>query len=400
MTVFNYRALTAEGGKTSGTVEAASRREANEILRGRGVHVTSIRAAGVLAARTGRGVSVGRARLTFLFTGFMRRLLRAGMPVVDSLEAAGSELGGSAIGEAVERVRARVAGGSSLAEALSHEKEFFDDLYVAMVRAAESSGTLAAAFDNIYKYEARRRELRKRIVSALAYPIVLVSVSILAVAFLLTYVVPKIRDTLKAARIPLPLVTRIVMAAGEFARAWGLLILAALVIIAVSPRILRSFEGPRRFLDTMLTRIPVFGRFVRAAAVARFSRTLSALLRSGLRVAEGLSIAAGVSRNHAYERAIADARNRIVSGGDLADALGESGLFPSYAVQIVGVGERTGALADSFEDIALSEEEALETAAERGLTLLEPAVILVMAAVVGFIVASVLLPILSLSNIQ
>ncbi|MHC4713996.1 MAG: type II secretion system F family protein [Planctomycetota bacterium] len=400
MTVFNYRALTRKGGKTSGTVEAASRREANEILRGRGVHVTSIRTAGGLATRTGRGVSAGRGRHTFLFTGFMRRLLRAGMPVVSSLEAAGSELGQSAIGDAVERVRARVAGGSSLAEALSHEKEFFDDLYVAMVRAAESSGTLAASFDNIYKYEARRRELRKRIISALAYPIVLVSVSIIAVAFLLTYVVPNIRDTLKAARIPLPLVTRVVMAAGDLARAWGLLILAAFVIIAVSPRILRSFEGPRRFLDTALTRIPIFGRFVRAAAVARFSRTLSALLRSGLRVAEGLSIAAGVSRNYAYERAIADARSRIVSGGDLADALGESGLFPSYAVQIVGVGERTGALADSFEDIALSEEEALETAAERGLTLLEPAVILMMAVVVGFIVASVLLPILSLSNIQ
>lgn len=400
MTVFNYRALTPDGRKASGTIEAASRREANEILRSRGVHVTDIHVSHAIAAKARRRVSGRRARLTFLFTGFMRRLLRAGMPVVESLDAAGSELTSTSMGPVVDRVRSRVAGGSSLAEAVAHEGDYFDDLYVAMLRAAESSGALAAAFDNIHKYESRRRELKKRLFSALAYPIVLVSVSILAVAFLLSYVVPKIRTTLEAARVPLPLVTRMVMAAGDLAKTWGPVLVGVMVLAVLAVHFLRLLEAVRRFFDTLLTRLPVVGRFVRSAAVARFSRTLSALLRSGLRVAEGLSIAAGVSRNWAYEKAIGEARNRVISGAGLADSLGESGLFPSYALQIVGVGERTGTLSDSFEDVALSEEEALETAAERGLTLLEPAVILVMAVVVGFIVASVLLPILSLSNIR
>jgi len=399
MTTYHYKALTSEGRSTTGTVEAASRREASEVLRARGIHVTSMEVSEGYAVRTRRRLSPRKRGRTYLFTSFMRRLLRAGMPVVEALDASASQLEDYDIGEVVARIRSRVAGGSSLARALSREKEYFDDLYIAMVGAAEASGALAEAFETIYRYERRRREFRRRIFSALAYPMVLVTVSVLAVAFLLGYVVPKIQETLIAARIPLPLVTRVVIAMGGAARTWWPAALGAVVLVVAGFKVAASFPAGRMAIDTALVKVPLLGRLVREAAVSRFARTLAALLKSGLRVADALETAGRVSGNAAYERALADARGRIMSGGDLAGALDESGLFPGYALQIVAIGERTGALSDSFEEVANSEEEALETTTDRALTLLEPAIIVVMAVVVGFIVASVLLPILSLSNI-
>lgn len=397
MTMYAYKALTAEARKVSGSIEASSRREANEILRARGIHVTNLSAAEASGGGAGRRVSGRRLEQTFLFTSFMRRLLRARLPAVEALEAAASELDGYSLGAVVERVRGRVGGGSGLADALAMEGDFFDDLYVAMIEAAESSGTLGEAFDTIYAYERRSREFRKKLVSALAYPVILLGVSVMAVAFLLSYVVPKISAALVTARIPLPVVTKVLIGVGDVARVWWPVAAAVAVVAVFTPRILRSFAAGRVFFDRVLVEAPVARKFARAAAVGRFSRTLSALLKTGLRVADGLEIAGRVSRNSAYEKAVTAARGRIISGSDLAASLAESGLFPGYAVQIVGIGERTGTLAESFEEIAISEEEALETAAERFLSLLEPGIIVVMAVVVGFIVASVLLPILSIS---
>lgn len=399
MSIYSYKALTSDGRPTSGTVEAGSRREASDTLRSRGVHVTSMRVSEGYAVRARRRLSPRKQGRTYLFTSFMRRLLRAGMPVVDALDAAASELEDYDIGEVIARVRDRVAGGSALAEALAHEKEFFDDLYVAMVRAAEASGALAEAFDTIYRYQRRKRDFRKRVFSALAYPMVLVTVSILAVAFLLGYVVPKIEETLVAARIPLPLVTRVVIGAGDIAQTYWPVLLGLVLLAVIGLKAAASLPAGRMALDKALLRLPLVCRLARGAAVSRFSRTLAALLKSGLRVADALETAGGVSGSAVYESAVSAAHSRIVSGGDLAGALGESGLFPGYALQIVAIGERTGTLADSFEEVANSEEEALETTTELALTLLEPAIIVIMAVVVGFIVASVLLPILSLSNI-
>lgn len=399
MSIYSYKALTSDGRATSGTVEAASRREASDTLRSRGVHVTSMRVSEGYAVRARRRLSPRKQGRTHLFTSFMRRLLRAGMPVVDALDAAASELEDYDIGEVIARVRDRVAGGSALAEALAHEREFFDDLYVAMVRAAEASGALTEAFDTIYRYQRRKRDFRKRVFSALAYPMVLVTVSILAVAFLLGYVVPKIEETLVAARIPLPLVTRVVIGAGDIAQAYWPVLLGLVLLAVIGLKAAASLPAGRMALDKALLKLPLICRLARGAAVSRFSRTLAALLKSGLRVADALETAGEVSGSAVYESAVSAAHGRIVSGGDLAGALGESGLFPGYALQIVAIGERTGTLADSFEEVANSEEEALETTTELALTLLEPAIIVIMAVVVGFIVASVLLPILSLSNI-
>lgn len=399
MTAFSYKALTADGRKTVGTIEAATRKEASQVLRSRGVHVTTISAAGGTAVRLSKGVSARSASQAYLFTSFMRRLLRAGMPVVEALDASAEELAGQSIGAVIARMSGRVAGGSSLAEAFSAEKDFFDDLYVAMVRAAEVGGDLAGAFDTIYHYQRRRQLLRRRVFSALAYPIVLITVSVVAVAFLLGFVVPKIKETLIATRVELPMVTKIVIGAGDFVKAWWPLLVAAVVLVALLPRIMRSFPGGRRTFDRWLVSVPVVRRLVRSAAVGRFSRTLGALLKSGLRVADALETAGGVANNSVYEEAVAQARSSILGGGELAAALKESSLFPGYALQIVAIGEKTGSLAESFEDVALSEEESLETLLDRALTLLEPIIIVIMAVVVGFIVASVLLPILAMSNI-
>jgi len=400
MTVFRYRALSADGRKVSGTVEAATSREANQALRDKGMHVTSIAASGGAAASPFERVRARGGENAYLFTSHMRRLLRARLPLVEALDATKTELARTSFAPVVSRVRDKVAGGASLAEALSQEKGAFDELYVAMIQAAQASGTLAAAFDNIHQYESRRREFQRKLTSALAYPLVLVVVSILVVMFLVAAVVPKIAATLVAAKVELPLVTQALVLVGSVAERYWMVAVAALLLVGFSPRIMGLFTAGRALRDRALVDAVVLRRFARPAMVARFSRTFSALLVTGLRVADALEIAGRVSGNSIFEKSISQARSRIVAGGDLEGALSESKAFPGYALQIVGIGERTGTLAQSFEEIAKAEEEDLETLTGRLMTFLEPALIVVMAGVVGFIVASVLLPILSLSTMS
>jgi len=330
----------------------------------------------------------------------MRRLLRARLPLVEALDATASELASLPMGAVVARLRDKVSGGAALFEALAQEREYFDDLYVAMIQTAQASGNLAAAFDNIHQYASNRRDFRRRLNSALAYPVVLVVVAVLAILFLVSFVVPRISQTLLSAKIELPFVTKILIAVSAVAGGYWYVIVAVLLAVAFSPRMLRATQAGRRLVDRTLISIPVVKRFAMSATVARFARTFSVLLGTGLRVADALDIAGRVSGNSVFDAAVSQARLRIMSGGELAGALAESGLFPGYAIQVVGVGERTGTLTDSFAEIAKAEEEDLQAATDRFLTFLEPAIIVVMAGVVGFIVASVLLPILRMSSIQ
>lgn len=399
MTIFRYKALTADGKKTAGTIDAPGRKDASQMLRERGIHVTTLDAAGGLAStRIKQATRRGKGE-TYIFTAHMRRLLRARLPLVEALDATASEISDTPMGAMVVRLRDKVSGGASLAEALSGEPDYFDELYVSMIQAAQASGTLAAALDNIYQYEGRRREFRRKLTSALAYPIVLVSVATLTVTFLMSYVVPKIAATLQSAKIELPLITKILIAVSGVAHDYWPVMVGLMALAIFSPRILRGFEKGRAFIDRTMINAPIARYFVRAATIARFSRTFSALLVTGLRVADALEIAGRVAGNSVFQAAVSQARSRIVSGGDLQGALAEGGMMPGYALQIIGVGERTGSLAESFEEIAKAEEEMLETSTAKFLTFLEPVIILTMALVVGFIVASVLLPILSLSGI-
>jgi type II secretory pathway component PulF len=399
MTAFRYRALTAQGKKVSGTIDAGSRRDASQSLREQGMHVTSIDEAGPGIAAGLRHVGGRRSEQTYLFTSHMRRLLRARLPLVEALDATGLELASTPMGPAVTRIRDKVAGGAALAEAVSQEQEYFDELYIAMIQSAQASGNLAAAFENIHQYEGNRREFRRRLTAALAYPVVLVVTAILVIIFLVSFVVPRIAQTLLSARVELPLVTKVLILVGNVAKGYWWVAIALLVIMAILPRTLRATVRGRLFFDNALVRLPLAKRFAMPATLARFARTFSALLSTGLRVADALEIAGKVSGNAVFEKAVSLARSRIVGGGDLAGALSEGGLFPTSAVQVVSVGERTGTLADSFGEIAKAEEEDLQTATDRFMTFLEPAIILAMAVVVGFIVASVLLPLLSMSTI-
>lgn len=399
MTVFRYSALTAEGKKASGTVDAGNRREAAQMLRDRGMHLTTLKDSHVGLSGGFRRVSGGKASQIYLFTSHMRRLLRARLPLVEALDATAQELTGTPMQPPVQRIRAKVAGGASLSEAFAAEPSWFEDMYVSMIRAAQASGTLAQAFDTIYQYQGRKREFQRRLNSALAYPMVLITVAILAVVFLMSYVVPKITATLASARVPLPPVTKLLMAISALAQSYWYVLIILLLAVVFAPRIIKMFPAGRRAYDTAMVTAPIIRRFALSAIVARFSRTFASLLSTGLRVADALEVAGRVSGNQLFEKAVSAARARIISGGELASALGENGFFPVYAIQIVGVGERTGTLAESFEEIAKSEEEELEAATGRFLTFLEPAIIVCMAVVVGFIVAAVLLPILSMSTI-
>lgn len=399
MTAFRYKALTSDGRKVAGTVEAATRREAGQALREQGMHVTDLAEAGATFAAGLRQMGARRSEDAYLFTSHMRRLIRARLPLVEALDATAQQFEGTAMGAVIRRVRDKVSGGTAFSEALSAERAYFSDLYVAMIQAAQVSGNMPAAFDNIYQYETSRREFHRRLTSAMAYPIVLVCVAFFVVLFLVSYVVPRIETTLVNANIALPVTTRALMVAGHFSKSYWYLLLAAIALAVFSPGILRASAPGRLFYDRTVLRLPVLGKFAAAATVSRFARTFSALLSTGLRVADAIDIAGKVSGNVIFEKAISQARSRVVSGGDLAGALGETRLLPTYAVQIVSVGERTGTLADSFTEISRSEEESLQVATDRFLTFLEPAIILLMAGVVGFILASIFLPLLSMSSI-
>jgi general secretion pathway protein F len=297
-------------------------------------------------------------------------------------------------------IRERITQGTSLGDALAEYPQLFSDLYVNMVKAGEATGQVDVVLKRLADFLQRQRQLTRKVVSALTYPMLMVAIGLLVVSILMTVVVPKITDMLIDTGQKMPGPTLVLISiSNAFKHYWWLggLILAA--IVYGFERLYKTDKG-RLFIDRNLLRMPVIGELLRKAAIARFSRTLSTLLSSGVPAVTALEITQRVVGNRVLADATGLIRTKILEGTDIATPLKATGVFPSVVGYMVAVGEQSGQLEEMLDRIADAYDEEIEVVTDRVTTILEPLMIIALAVVVGFIVWSIVLPILQVGSIQ
>lgn len=411
MPVFDYKGLTPGGSSKTGIIDADSPREARIKLRSQNVLVTEIapRADTVKAAATSGGArrpllqfrraARGRKEIP-TYTRQMAVLLESGIPLAQALSALIEQCQTDDVEAAFRDVREKITGGLSFAEALAYHPEYFDDLFVNMVKAGEAAGNLDGVLDRLADYLQRQASLRNKVAAALAYPIVMIGVGTVIVIILMTAVVPKIMQVVKQSKQTLPLSTRMLQGGADFLAAWWWLLLGIVTALAIAHRASMRRPEYRYFVDKTKLRIPVLGDLFRKAAVSRFAVSMSTLLKSGVPVLESLTIVKDIVHNAVIARVLDTVHGRIVEGTDIATPIKKSGVFPPVVGYMIAVGEQSGQLEELLDRIAESYDEEVEVQTQKVTSLLEPILIVCMAAGVGFIVLSVMQPILNISDVS
>lgn len=406
MPVFAYRGLSAEGRTISGVVDADSARSARGKLRASGIFPTEISEESA-AARSGSWrewfarFESGQMSSTdlALFSRQLAALLGAGVQLVDALGTLGEQAKKPGVRKMLSQVRERVREGSSLANALSAHREVFSDLYIGMVRAGETAAALEPILGRLAEYGERQSEFVSKVRGALTYPIIMMCVGIAIMCFLVAYVVPQVALVFRQSHAALPLPTRILISFSSFLTSYWMVLLVALASIVLGgAAALRSPRG-RRLYDRMVLSLPFLGETMVRIICARFARTLSTLLSSGVHLLPALEAVKGVVTNTLLREAIEQSRNSIREGHGMGQTLGQSGLFPALLVEMVKVGERSGEIEQMLDRVADNYEREVSTSLSQVATVLEPLMTLMMAAAVVFMMLAVLLPIFQLNQL-
>jgi len=398
MPVFAYSGRTRGGetvtgersGDTMDTVVSALRREQILITR-----ITPAVAKPAAAAPRSRGRRVPAKNLA-VFTRQFSVMIDAGLPLVQCLDILGNQEEDKKFSKMILQTRADVESGANLADAMRKQSRAFDALYTNMVAAGEAGGILDTILKRLATYIEKNVKLQGQVKSAMIYPIAVLAIAGLVVAVILWKVIPTFASLFEGLGAQLPLPTRIVIAASNnFITAMPFLIVG-MVVGAYVLRRYYATEGGRRVIDGTLLRMPILGPILRKIAVARFCRTLSTLMTSGVPILEGLDITAKTSGNAIVEDAVQTTRKSIERGDTIAGPLRETAVFPGMVVQMISVGEATGALDAMLSKIADFYEEEVDQAVAGLLTLLEPVMIAILGGIVGGIVISMYLPIFGL----
>lgn len=403
MSDFDYLALDVAGREKRGSVRADSAEAARAKLDSRKLFVIKVEAGTGTAAEPllSRNLFARRRLGAKQLTIFTRQL--ATLALVSPLEEALRTIARQTEKEHIRLVLLSVHGsvleGRRLSEAMAREPASFPPLYRGMVAAGESSGTLPVILERLADLLERQAQVRSKVLSAVAYPIVLAAVAAFVVFALMVFVVPKVVEQFEDIGQTLPLLTRMVIGLSTFlARWWWAILLAVALAIFVVARAMRD-ESLRLRADRFLLRLPLFGRLVRDLHAARMARTLSTMVASRLPLLEGLRLTTQTVHNRALREASADIAESVRTGGSLSGALKKAGIFPPLLVYLAASGEASGRLDLMLERAADYLEREFDSFTATALALLEPAIIIVMGAVVALIVLSILLPILQLDTL-
>ena len=414
MPIYEYKGFDPGGGAKAGIVDADTPREARSRLRDQNVMVTELVLSDVSADAAGEDQPKRRTSFRRIFriekrvrgggalpiyTRQLATLLRSGIPLAQALGALIEQVEHKDIEVILRDIREQVVRGKSFGDALALHPRLFDELFVNMVKAGEASGNLDAVLTRLADYRVRQQRVTGKVKTALIYPAIMMLVGAGVVIFLVNFVVPKLIGIAKARGTELPWMTQVLDWTSRFLQGNGTWLLVLVFggwvvwkyVLLAQPRV-------RFWYDSVKLKLPVVGDLFKKQIVSRFAVTMSTLLRSGVTVLEALAIVKTILDNKLMERVLEDVRTRILEGADIATPLKKSGVFPPVVGYMVAVGEQTGQLEEMLERVAQAYEEEIETSTTRALAVLEPMLIVCLAFVVGFIVLSVMLPILETST--
>lgn len=403
MAVYEYTGVNAKGKQVKGSQEADSPRTLRDALKAQGIFLTTA-VEGKDAAKSSRDIQLPWAnRVSTQDVAITTRMLatqsRAGIPLATSLTALVEQTESAPLKRVLAEVRQDVNEGLSLAVALAKHPKAFSPLYINMIRAGESSGNLDLVLQRLAVFLEDQNKLQGKVVGAMIYPLLMMVMAGLIVSFLMISVVPKITEVYADQGQALPFITRLLIGVSGFLGSWKVIFLIAAIVGAVIGfrRWVASEEGRKQW-DKILLKIPVAGELIRLIAMARFSRTLSTLLGSGVQLLPAMDIVKNILGNTTLVSVVEQARLNIREGESIAVPLRRSGEFPPMMTHMISVGEQTGALEAMLENVAETYESQVDSRIEAMTSLLEPLMIIGMGGSVGFIVFAIISPILQLSQ--
>lgn len=402
MADFQYKAKDGPDRIVEGLIDAPSEAVAIERISNLGlvpIHVRpSSQETAPAPASTSFGWNASRNKRLIFFSRHLASLVRAGVPVLSAVQILANNEKDKKFQTALMSMLKQIREGRALSQVMQSQSEFFPYLYCAVVRAGESSGGLEEALERMANYLRNQDKLRSKIQKAMVYPTVLLVAGLGTVFFVITFVIPRLSAIFADMGQQLPLSTRIVMAAAAFMSHfwWLVLAIAAFVIIGI-PRILKLLLGSR-YWDEWKLQMPFVKHFVFKSEFTKFSRTLEMCLSNGLPFLNALQNAIPTVQNAVIRQSLQGAESRIEKGGRLAQSLSESGYFPEFVLNLIAVGEESGKLEEVLNEISESYEEDLDESVQILSTLLEPLMILIIGAIVGFIVIAMLLPVFDINT--
>jgi len=417
---YNYVALDARGQEATGLLDAASTNEAIGQLRQAGYFPTSVyeeakagrdgkearRAAKMARATKPRGKTsivlfqrkTIKAKVLMIFTRQLATLIDSGLPLLRSLNVLAKQEPDAVLKNTINKLADAVQGGNTFSDALALHPRIFNDLYVNMVKAGEVGGVLELVLNRLAEFQEKAAKIKNKVVAAMVYPVIVITLATAIMAFLLVFIVPKFEAVFHdmLGDKPLPSVTRFVINASNTLQNHWLIVIGVLVAIVAGYRFMNGIKPGRYAIDRSKLHLPLFGNLNRKTAISRFSRTLGTLVTSGVPILQALNITRETAGNMVIARAISQVHDSVKEGESIVQPLEASGVFPPMVISMVDVGEETGQLPEMLLKIADVYDDEVDNAVAGLTAALEPLMIVFLAVIVGTIVLALFMPLIAI----
>ncbi|MFW5731161.1 MAG: type II secretion system F family protein [Desulfonatronovibrionaceae bacterium] len=399
MPIFIYKARTRSGKKLKGDMDAPSLEMAETILKRKGMTEIKVKPKpkDILEGTFLEGGVSSRDMV--VFSRQFSTMINSGVPILQSLQVMCEQTENKKLRRKLYEIKSDIEGGSSLYDGLSRHKDVFDDLYTNMVDAGETGGVLDVVLDRLAQYIEKAAKLKSRVKSAMIYPGVIITVAVAVIAIILIFVIPTFEQMFADFGGALPAPTQFVINLSRFVKSNFLYIVLGMVVFFILFRLFYRWEQGKVLVDRWVLFLPVLGSLLRKVAVARFSRTLSTMITSGVPILNALDIVSRTSGNKTVELGVMEARKSIAEGQNLAEPLEETGIFPPMVIHMISIGEATGSLDNMLGKIADFYDDEVDVAVDTLTSLLEPIMIVFLGVVVGGLVISMYLPIFQIADV-
>jgi type IV pilus assembly protein PilC len=399
MPEFVWKGVNRKGKKKKGEMEAESENFVRLSLRRQGIEATKIKPK---PKDLFENVKFLQPRVTekdiVVMTRQFATMIDAGLPLVQCLEILYSQQDNRTFKQILKNIKEDVEEGSTFADALKQHPDVFDDLFVNLVSAGEIGGILDIILNRLAAYIEKASKLKKKVKGAMTYPIVVMVIAVLVVAVILIFVIPVFQSMFADFGKALPAPTQVVVAISDFVTSYILYIIVGVVVLIFAFRRFYKTERGRALVDDLVLKAPVFGMLLRKVAVAKFTRTLGTMISSGVPILDSLDIVAATAGNKTIEEAIRETRQSISEGRTIAEPLADSEVFPSMVVQMISVGEATGALDTMLGKIADFYDDEVDAAVDALTAMLEPFMMVFLGGTIGGLVISMYLPIFQMAG--
>jgi type IV pilus assembly protein PilC len=398
MARYRYVAYDRAGRRLSRAVAAQSDEQVKRMLWDQGLHIVYIRTRTQVPTIEDLFPSFVRVRRSevILFTRQLATFVRVGMPIVEGLGVLREQAGSNLMKRALAEMIMDLGTGASLSAAMARFPRIFSPLYVDMIRSAEISGNLDDVLRQLATYMARDEGAKRKVRSAMIYPAIVIGLALVVISVLIGFVLPAFANLFGEFRASMPLPTRILLAIGTFCREHAIVLFVGLAAVVGGSGIFATTQSGRDFFDAVVLRLPMLGVIVRYAVIERYMRTLSTLARAGVPITKMLDTAITAVGNAEYRIGLASVREDMLSGEGFAGPLERTGLFPRLVIQMVRVGEETGSLDANLEQAAEHYAEEVDYRLKRMIAVIEPALVIAVGVMVGFIAVSVIAPMYAL----